>query len=156
VRHDAAHRLRQHVLPVLVRIGPFGPNAGADGKGDARIDRRQRLVAEPHTLHDPGAEVVDDDIAAFDEPADDGASRFRPQVQRDAALVAVEAAENRVQRTGRVLDRPARQIARAKAFDLDHVGAPVTKHLRAARAEHDLREVDDLDPFERQTSHGVT
>src|SRR5262245_21165864 len=122
-RHDAAHRLRQHVLPALVRIGSFGAKAGADGEDDARVERRQCLVAEPHPLHDTSAEIVDDDVGAFDQPADDSTSRFRAEVQRDATLVAVEAAEYRVERTGRVVDRRARQIPGADALDLDHVSA---------------------------------
>ena len=123
--------------------------AGADGEDDARVERRQCLVAEPHPLHDTSAEIVDDDVGAFDQPADDSTSRFRAEVQRDATLVAVEAAEYRVERTGRVVDRRARQIPGADALDLDHVSAPVAEHLGAARSEHDLGEVDDLDALER-------
>src|SRR5262249_23626207 len=109
-----------------------------------------------HPFHDAGAEVVDDNVAAFDQPADDGPSRFRAEVQRDAALVAIEAAEYRVERAGRVVNRPARQIAGVDALDLNHIGAPVTEHLGTAGAKHDLREVDHLNPIERQIRHGYS
>src|SRR6185503_12033973 len=106
--------------------------------------------AEPHALHDAGAKIVHDRIGAIDEAAQQRLLLRIPQIEHDAALVAVEAAIDRVLQTRRVGIRRAREIAGAGTLDLDDVGAVVAEHLRGARPHHHLGEIDDPDAFERQ------
>ena len=70
--HDAAHRLREHVLAALVRVGAVEAEAGADRVDEARVDLLQLLVAEAHALHDAGAEIVDDDVGGLEQAQHDG------------------------------------------------------------------------------------
>src|SRR6185437_1687062 len=78
------------------------------------------------------------------------------QIEREAALVAVQRTEHRIVQSIRVgAHGPARQIADLVLFNLDDVGAVVGEHLRAAGAEHDLGEVDHPDSGERKSSHSA-
>ena len=149
-RHHAAHRLRQHVLAALVGVRAGLAEAGADGVDDAWVERAAGVVAEAHAVHHAGAEVVDDDIGAGDQRLHRRHALGVAQVEGDAALVAVEAAEDRVVDPLRRREGRAAQVAGAGALDLDHVGAVVAEHLGADRAHHDLGEVDDADAGERQ------
>ena len=149
--HDAAHRLRQHVLAALMRVGSFQPEAGADGVDDARVDPAQLLVAESHALHDAGAEIVDDDVRGLDQLNTSARVLVLAQVERHGALVAVERAEDRTDESRRIVrERGARQVARRRPLDLDDVGSVVREHLRRDRAHHHLGEVDDAHAVERQ------
>ena len=116
------------------------------GLGEKPFRARQLL----RWIHHAGAEIIDDDVGTGDQRAHGGHVLRILEVERGAALVAIQAAEHRVVVTGDRLERRAREIARALAFDLDHVGAVVAEHLRAHRAQHHLREVDHAHAGERK------
>jgi hypothetical protein len=44
-------------------------------------------------------------------------------------------------------------VTAARSFDLDHVGAEVTEHLRGSRAGEDAREVQDPKAVQRDGFH---
>ena len=154
--HHARQRLRENVLPALVGERPGLAEAGAEGADDARIDLGELVVAKAHALHHAGAEIVDDDVGVAHEIVDDRLAVGLAQIERDRALVAVEAAEHRiVEPVGIVGDRGAREIAGAGPLDLDDVGAVVGEHLRRARAQHHLGEIDDADARQRLIGSGL-
>ena len=155
--HRAAHRLGENVLAALAHIGAVQAEAGADGVNDPWIDAAQVVIAEPHALHDTGPEVVHHHVRGLDEPQHRRPVFLRLQVERDAALVAVEAREHRVVAAIWVFaDAPAGEVAPPGALDLDDVGAVVAQHLRAARAHHHLREVKHPNAFERERAGGAS
>src|SRR4030095_15174062 len=60
---------------------------------ESRVDHRQRLVAEPELVHHTGAEVFPYDVARPSQPLDDLDRLRLPEIERDAALVAVHGQE---------------------------------------------------------------
>jgi hypothetical protein len=78
-----------------------------DRVDDARIERAAVLVAQSHALHHAGAEIVDDHVRAGDQRAHGLHVLGALEIERDAALVAVEAAEHRVVVTGDRLEGAA-------------------------------------------------
>src|SRR5687767_10304761 len=60
---------------------------------DVRPQLAQRFVGEPELLHRAGTEVVHDDIASLHHPPHRTLSGGRCEIDRDAALVAVEREE---------------------------------------------------------------
>ena len=149
-RHHAGYRLGQHVLAALECVGAGFAIAGADRVDDARVERLAIVVAQAHALHDAGAEVVDDDVGAGDQRLHLGHVRRIAQIQRHAALVPVQAAEDRVVGAGHGFEGGAAEIARALALDLDDVGAVVAQRLRADRPHHHLGEIDHAHAAQRQ------
>src|SRR5262249_28742825 len=59
--HDAAHRLRDHLEALVSGVGPLAAEALDRGADDARVDSRERLVAEAQALHRSRTEVLDHD-----------------------------------------------------------------------------------------------
>jgi hypothetical protein len=149
-RGDPAQRLREHVLTAFVAVGTGGPVPAAEGVDQARVDGAQLRGAEAQPLHRARAEVVHQDVGRAGETVDDLAATGRADVEGDAALIAIQAPEDRAL-AARVLHVHAREIPGARSFDLDDVGAEVAQHLRRARPHLDLREVEDRDPCERRT-----
>ena len=149
--HRAAHGLGKHVLAPLVHIRALQAEAGADRIDDARIEAAQIIVAEAHALHHAGAEIAHDHVCGLHQTQCRLSVRFRFQVQGDAALVAVQAGEDRVVAAVRVLAHaPAREVAGADALDLDDVGAVVAQHLGTARPHHHLGKVQNADALQRK------
>jgi len=148
--HHTGERLRQNVLSSLVGKRPLSSEAGAEGADDAGIDFGELVIAEAHPLHHPGAEIVDDHVGPAHEVVNDRLPVFFAQVEGDRPLVAVEAAKDRIVEPVRVVgNRGAREVARARALDLDDVGAVIGQHLGRARSEHHLGEVDDAHARQR-------
>src|SRR5439155_24002192 len=56
----------------------------------ARVESREGLVVEAETVEIAGAEVLDEHVAAGEQPAKDLATGVLAQVQPDGALVAVD------------------------------------------------------------------
>src|SRR5207245_1804729 len=144
-RGEAAHRLSEHVLAALVTIGAGGAVPAAEGVDQARVDRAQVVVAEAEPLHHAGPEVVHQNVGLAGEPIDRLTTERRADVDRDAALVAIQAPEHGTL-AARVFHVHAGEIAGARPLDLDDVGAEVAQHLRRARPQLDLGEVETVTP----------
>ena len=103
------------------------------------------IDAEP--LGDAGPHVLDDDVGLFGEPHQDLAAFVGLQVQRDRALVAMQVLEVRAV-------APSDQLVGVgiggRRLDPDHVGAPIRQRADAGRAGARQRQVDHLEPRQRQ------
>src|SRR4030095_12329358 len=93
--HDAGHRLE---LAVEGRGRSLGPGTAEPGDGavdEARVEGRQRLVAEAEAVHDAAAEVLPHHVGTDHEARDDLDRLRTAQVEGEAALVAVHGQEGR-------------------------------------------------------------
>src|SRR5258708_39382933 len=98
------------------------------------IRRPPRSTLFPYTtlfrsVHRTGGEILDDDVAAVGEAMDEAEPVRVLDVDRDAALVAVEIAEE----PGGEPRQPPRRVAVGGGLDLDDVGAEIGKHQPRAR-----------------------
>jgi len=83
--------LRDDIESCQLRIGPVGAEAGRREVDQPRRIRRERLVADAQIAHRPRAQVLDHDVGRRGEPPKEHRAVGRLEVERDAALVAVEA-----------------------------------------------------------------
>ena len=155
-RHEGkpAHHLRQLVerRPVLVRPGQETLDRHDD---EARIGRLQRIEAEPEPVHRAGCVIVEAHIGRAHELEEDRLALRRLEVDRDAALVAVEVVVARP----RARHAP-RLVAAVRVLDLDHVGAEIGEDERRRRPGDDVPQLENAQARERQwcgcrISHGV-
>ena len=103
--------------------------------------RRIPVIADEHV--DP-SEVLD-------EPRHRAGG---PQIEGDGALARVGGMEDR-REIGEERRAPApRVVAAVGPLDLHHVGAQPREDLAGERPREILRDLDDLDPRERQRRHG--
>ena len=106
------------------------------------IHRRQRLVADPEPVLHVRSVVLHHDIGLLDHAAERGEPLRALQVQRDAALVAVDVLEVRP------VPLPAHAFAGVRLLrrlDLDGVGAPVRELPHAGRARPDASQIEHGD-----------
>ena len=104
-----------------------------------------RVPAHAQLVHGAGAEIFDQDVGATDHVQGDRPSRVGLQVQADAALVAVEVAEE----TAGEAAQAAGVIAMRRRLDLDDVGAKVGQHDAAGRPHDGMGKFEDGDAVER-------
>ena len=127
------------------RVRPaVGPGAGRAVAGQRGVDEvgvlgGQRLVAEAHAVHHAGAEVLQHDVAAPGQLAEDLDGARLAQVERDVALAAVLLREVRGDGVD-ARERVAGHVALGR-LDLDDVGAHVGQHPPAVRPGEHPREV---------------
>ena len=118
----------------------------------ARVERRERLVAEPERLERAGAVVLHEHVRGGCELAQGLAVGLLLQVQRDRALVRRLGQEG-----GAHLATVERLVGAGAAalvgvvgmLDLDHVGAEHGQLVGGERPGQDVRDVDHADAFER-------
>ena len=118
----AGHRLAQSV-----ESDPLAPRAiaaehRAGHQHDARIDRRQGRVVEPHAFARGERQVGDHHVGALDQAAHHRCGPRMHRIQREGALVAVHLQEQRAIAVGRDRGGPA-VLAALTLLDPDHVGA---------------------------------
>ena len=109
--------------------------------------------ADPQLLRLVAAQVRDERVGHADEVLEDAARLGTAEVERERALVAVEALEE--ERVGPVLVRRdvARDVAAdGRVLDLDHVGAEIGELHRPVRAGAELLDRDDANVGERPGS----
>ena len=148
--HQPAHRLQQEVVAgqrgrLVRRRAERGHRAGHE----PRVDRAQRVAVEPPGRDQPRAEGLDQHVGPRAELAGQRAVDGVGQVERDRALVAVQA-----EVVGALAVVPgrapgARVVAAVRPLDLDHVGAEVAEQHRRQRAGEHAREVGDENPVQR-------
>src|SRR5262249_28808898 len=110
-----------------------------------RIALLERRVAEAELVHGAGTEILDQHVGASDQAPDEREPAWRLDVERKAALVAVEAHEEAGARAGQA----PRVVARGR-LDLDDVGAEIGEDEPAGRAHRHMGELDDANCVERQ------
>ena len=170
---EAAHRLGDDVEGGPVGVGALaGPRVAEAAQrrvDDPRVALADRLVAQPEPVHHAGAHVLEHGVGLLAQAEEGLAVGVVLQVERDAALVPVDAAEVAAEvaaavdarlALGRVDEvfgdgrRGAGHVA-GRRLHLDHVGAEVGEDGRAERPGERHRAVDDDEVAERALVHGV-
>src|SRR5207245_1430764 len=138
----AARRLQDQVHAGLLGERAARAEGGDRAVDEARVERSERLVAEAVALHDAGAEVLDQHVRRCHQPADQRGARLLADVDREPALVAVQALEVEAADLGREAAGAvgvADAVAAPRLLHLDDVGAQVAEPRRAPRADPEIR-----------------
>src|SRR5690606_13284858 len=101
------------------------PEAGNGAVHDARIDALELFPSEAQPVHDPGAEVLQDDVVFGEQLGEDLLAGLRFQVQRQGTLGAVLRQERYAQvplAQRRARPQLASQVAAGLSFDLEYFG----------------------------------
>ena len=138
-RHQPAHALGD-----LIEAGAIGVRPGLSESGDARIDELgidlgERLVVDPEPAFHIWPIVLNHHVGLLHHPLEGRDTCRRLEIDRDAALVAVEIGKIRP------VARPA-HVGRLDVLgrlDLDHVRAPVGELAHACRPGAHAREVEN-------------
>ena len=148
-RHQPAHALRDLVEAGPVGIRPILAETGNAGVNDARIDLGEGLVVDAEPLLHVGPEILHHDVGFLDHALEGGQPRGRFQVQRHAALVAMQILKVAA------LARPAHRFFDARRrLDLDDVGAPVGELAHAGRSRPHAGEIEHGKSRKRLRSAG--
>ena len=127
-------------------------HGGDDHAGIELVDAPPR---EAHAVERAGTEILHQNVRFLDQLLENLFALRRLGVERQRALVAVEHGEIQGVLALDVTKLGARDVAGARALDLDHVGAEPGEQLRAGRSGLHVREINDLDAFKR-LAHSTT
>ena len=145
-RHQPAQPLRNLVHPRTIPVRPVLPEPADAPVHDSRVHLAHRFVIDPEPVLHPRPVVLDDDVRILRELHEDVAPRLRLQVQRQAALVAVQVLE--VEPVPLARDSVPAAWSR-RQLDLGHVRAPVRELTGARWPRPCPRQVERADPLER-------
>ena len=143
-------RLDQQIVRLLLRERAALAVAGDVADNELRVPRREIGMAQAEPCRGTRREVLQQHIGAVDQPIQHLRRVGMLQVQRDAALAAIEPDEE----AGLAMHEAVvatREIALAGALHLDYVGAEVGQVAAADRRRHRVFQRDDADAF--QGSH---
>ena len=153
--HEAAHRLQQEVVAGQPRARLAGAEGGDRARDEPRVARAQRVAVEPPARHQPGTEGLEQHVGALGQPARQLAVALVAEVERDRALVAVQAEVVRRLAVAPRRTPGARVVAAVGPLDLDHVGAEVAEQHGGERPGEHAREVRDEESVERRHRPGT-
>ncbi len=154
--HHAGLRLDHQVVARSVRLGARLAEPRHRAVHEARVQARERAIAEAELVHRARTEVLQQHVALLDQLPKDLLSFLGLEIQGDALLAPVHRHE--VGRLAADERRPAaRVVALAGLLDLDHLGAHVAEHHRAEGTRQDAGEVEHTNAGQRSFSfrHGV-
>ena len=140
----SAERRNGEMVRGVVAIGACLAESGDRGDDDPRVDRCEALVSQPESLHRPRAGRLDHHVGTRDEALEVTAVAGDAEVERDAALVAIE----------KSLERTASSAPRSvphRAPYPDHIGPAVREQPCTERPRNSAADVEDPQPV--QTSH---
>src|SRR5207302_1111814 len=129
---------------------PRVSEAGDGAVDQPRVDRGQRVVAEAELVHHARPEVFPDHVRGLHEALHDLEGVGLPEIERDAALVAVhrEEAGRHLPLRPLALEELVPRLVAVARLDLDHVRAEQRELVRAVRTGEVAREVEDPDAGE--------
>ena len=145
-RHRAAAGLGDHVEGEVVLVGAALPEALHLRIDEARVERVQRLPAEPQPLDRAGGEILDKDIGPLRHFLDQREPALGFEVDRDRFLVGV--VDHEIIGVGAGLGpaaEPPAGLAALWVLDLDDLGAEPGERLGAGGPRLELREVENPD-----------
>jgi len=148
-RHQPAQPLRHLVEARPVAIGPVLAEARDAGIDQARIDRAHGFVIDAEPRLDVGPEILDQHIGLGHQPLQHGDAVRMLEVERQAALVALQILEIRA--VARAAHGLAAFLA-GRRFDLDDPRPPIGQLAYRGRAGPDPGQVQDCEPRERALS----
>src|SRR5690606_19393452 len=88
--HQAARGLRHEVETAAMPLRPRGAEGRDPAVDEARVDPGELLIAETEPVQGVGTEVLDQDVHAGYDLADELAPSIRAEVDGDALLVPVD------------------------------------------------------------------
>ena len=141
----------RHVVEVVAgprRKRPVLPVTGDRAHDEPLVSSVQGVPTETKPVHDAGPVALDQDVRSIDQAQQKVAARVRLEVQRHAALVAVDGVEQRAL-AAHQRRRPTHVIAGARLFDLDHIGAHVSEQQGAVGPRQEPGQVQHADPRQR-------
>ena len=156
-RGQSGERLDHRVVHALVCVGPGLAEAADRDVDDVRTELPHGVLAQAHALDRAGTEVLDEHVAARDQPPQRVETGRRLEVDRERALAAVRGEERRA-RARAVRAQVAHEVA-LERLHLDHVRALIREHHRRDRTRDHAGQVEDADAFERAgrgRGHGVS
>jgi hypothetical protein len=142
--HQTRHPLDEQVIGGQVAHWPVLAEAGDADDDEARVQPRHLHDRQPEAFERSGPEVLDQDVRAFEQSAEDGELVRAFEVERDAELVAVQEPVVRA----RSVDERAESagVVSARRLDLDHLGAEIGEQHPAERSRKNTSELEDPDP----------
>jgi hypothetical protein len=149
-RHQARFALHHEVVARARGLGAGAVVARDRAVDEARVLLAQLLVAQAQLVDAAELEVLDHHVALLRKVARDLLAFGRLQVERDRALVAVDAVEVGGLGLAHAQAPVARVVAAARVLDLDHLGAHVGQHHAAPGARQDAGQVEDAHAGKRQ------
>ena len=143
-----AHALRDLIDPGPLRIRPGLAEAGDAAIDDALVDLLDGFVIDAEAELHLGAEILDDHIGLLGQLHKDRLAVRAFQVEREAALVAVQVLEIEpfAARAGDVVGGAAGRL------DLDDLGAPIGELAHRGRSGAGMRQVEHGEAGKRQGS----
>jgi hypothetical protein len=150
--HDAAHGLEDGVVAATLRKRAGLPEAGAGHVDDARVDGADRRIVEAVALERADREILQENVGAARQRADDVLALFGAQVDGDrlfrtverevvSAFVAAVPLDERLEGAG--------LVAAPRLLDLDHGRAQLGQDHAGERAGQHPREIEDRDVLQR-------
>jgi hypothetical protein len=144
---------------VEIVAGVLRPRAALPVAGDRAVhqggvDLPERIPAEAQAVHDAGPELLDQNLGLGDERQEPRDLLRVLEVERQAALAAVEQREAQALavQPGRVA---AHAVALAGALDLDHLGAGLGQQQGGQGPGQQGREVEHAQALERPHGPGA-
>ncbi len=136
----AARALRDIFVNLAVRVGPR-PKTFDRGQDHPWVEFLDSRPGKSHAVECAGGEIFHHHVARFHQRFEDFFADFVAAVDLDRALVVVQHGEIQAVHAFDVLQLTARDVADARALDLDHVGAKPSQKLGASGARLDMGEV---------------
>jgi len=115
---------------------------------EVRVGLHERRGREPEIGHRPGPQVLHDDVRGLRQLSEDLLTLLALQIDRDAALVAIEAGEVAALAVDERLEEPG-EVAAARMLDLDDFRAEIGELHPAERTRHVVPDLDDARASER-------
>ena len=147
-RHEATRRLGDDVVGGPPAPRPRLPEAGETPHDQAGLVGAERRRIEPPPRERAAREVLDQHVEVRQQATQERPPLLVAEVERDAALVAVEREEEDRHAAGRRVAVPA-LVTPAGRLHLHDVGAHVRQDRGTERAGEKAREVEDADAGER-------
>ena len=137
--------MRDRLVALEVAIGAVGAEALDRRVNEARVDFRERLIAEPEPVERARPEILQEHIGLGDDLSEQPLAVIGLQVEGQAALVGVEQQKEQAVAVLDVAHVAARDVAALRLLELDHIGAEKRQDLRTSRPRLVVRHVDDAD-----------
>ena len=146
--HQARLRLQHEIIAGQRSLGPARSVAGDGAANEPRSRLLEPGVGEAPFVQRSQPEIIDEDVGFLDQPGKDFLPGRVGHVERQGALVAVDAEKiGGLGADERRAPMP-RIVAVVGRLDLDDVGAHVAQHHGAERTGEDTGEIDDADSGE--------
>jgi hypothetical protein len=143
--HSPAHRLGDGFKALVVAIGTVGAEAFDGGVDQARVERRQHLVAQSEAIEGAGAEVLNQHVRLGNHLLEEFLSLGALQIEGQALLVGVEEKKKQAVTIGTIAHIAAGHVAALRFLELDHFRTEEAQHLGARGSRLIVGHVDDAD-----------